>query len=437
MEGIHEEKYVMEWLRSSPDEVHCVDSNEDTLLHIYSESRYESLQVMILEMYPDIIHESNCQGRTPIFAAISSRNARLVEKIVRIDPTVVNSPDEYGYSPVSYEMSSYGSAKIMETLWPHIKDDIHTLANMFVGSLGTHTKCVFVLENAPELYDYDFGHGRTILHEVASSSNELDATNVTRHICKRRPDLTSALDDLGKLPFHLCVSMKIARVLFAANPDAILVADGKGRTPLHYKKEMGLDVEPLLSMIREYPRVLSVRDVNGRTIAMNSFDHCYYDSELISNMFDINPESFLLKDTKMRTFVHGAAIYKFANWHSACERIVARYPGVLFEKDSSSKTPLDYAIEEIGGYGNFQLAKEIFISKCLRHTALPTKFWIFDGIVPHLTNSIGSILVRSEEEAVRAMRHMPRRDVEYIQSLLMFCDLSSDAKNLIVSKCYS
>jgi hypothetical protein len=121
-----------------------------------------------------------------------------------------------------------------------------------------------------------------------------------------------------------------------------------------------------------------------------------------------------------------------------CDKIVEMYPYMLFEKDSIGKSALDYATEDIGGYGSFQVARDIFFSMCLKYTALPDKCWRkFKGIVPSLTKSFGAILSRSEKEAAWAFEFLPRKEREYIQSLLLLhIDVPNDLKTGIIAKCY-
>jgi hypothetical protein len=189
-----------------------------------------------------------------------------------------------------------------------------------------------------------------------------------------------------------------------------------------------------IDLIRDMPEVLKIQDNNGLTVVMHMISRLqpYLNTALVSELFKLCPDSFLLLDNTKRSFVHHITLYKNVKWHSACTDILAAYPHMLFWKDSIGKTPLDYAIEDIGGYGSFQLAREIFIATCLKFTTIPEKYWCFDTPCSYLAKSFGHILARSEKEASWAFEFLPEKDRTLIHTILL-ADMPADIKTKIIA----
>ncbi|AGE56317.1 hypothetical protein PBCVNEJV1_491R [Paramecium bursaria Chlorella virus NE-JV-1] len=429
------EDHLVDYVSKHEDEIGCVDTNEDTLLHIYSSSKYDALQNLALMLRPSIVHEENKQGRTPIFSAIDSRNDRLVQKIIDVDPSTLFHMDENGTTALQYELSSHGDKKIVDIMFPFVTIDVSVLASLFVVVLGSSEKCISMLEHFPELYDFRNPRSYSILHMATGSVYQTSARAIVRYIHAHRPSLFSILAEDGSCPAHTCLTHEMLRLVVDLDPESLIRRDDIGQTPLH--RIIGSLSRPstIINIVRSNPEVLSAQDKHGKTISMMIATRSLpvFKKNNILKLFEMNPDSFFLKDTEGRTFLHHVTEHKQTNWFDMCEHIIQKHPSALFEKDFRGKNVFDYAIDT-GGHGSFQLDREIFASVCLKYTAIPREYWIFKGIVPSLVHSFESIIKRSEEEAERAFEFLPTKIQKYIrETLLLRIDIPNDVKKKIIA----
>ena len=441
---VYSEDFVIEYIMENPDEVHCVDHNEDTLLHIYSARSYENLQDFVMDLWPSVVHEPNNQGRTPIYSAIDSRNDCLVRNIIQRDPSVMYHQDNQGISPLDYEMTMFSTGAILKHMLPFVFElDLGEILKLVRYSRGAMEKCAIILEKVPALYEYRTEIGNTVAHVIVESSYKETAKSILRYVHSKRPDLFLTTNANGELPAHLAWSLDMIGVIFDLCSESLRVQDARGKTPLHHAiystmYNRNLDVATFSRISSTMPDVLSIQDNEGLTIAMTLVLRS--DTVIMKNVVSVivnkNPESMLLRDKQCRTFLHHCAIYKPTHWFDLAEDVVKTYPHTIFDTDKLNKSVLDYGTDDIGGYGNFSLARFIFVSQCLKYTAIPDKYWIFSGTAPSLTRSFGAILRRSYDEARRAFGFLPEKDRKKIRETL-FClntRLHKDVVHHILSK---
>jgi ankyrin repeat protein len=436
MNKVYEEEYILEYLSNNEDSVSCVNINEDTLLHMYTAKKYGKVQDLILELRPDIIHDQNRQGQTALFNAIDARNEYLVAKIVEIDSSVLLHTDEDGMSPLYYEFTTFGNADIMKILLPYAVElyDADSILDMFGCFFGSLDKVKYMLKALPWIYDYRSETMDTVLHLIVSQGTQARARTLVEHVHKMHPELFTVVNMKGQTPAHMARDYNMLNLIYKLCPESILMRDVNGKIPLHSSHHMYASNTICIDLIRDMPEVLKIQDNNGLTVVMHMISRLqpYLHTALVSELFKLCPESFLLLDNTKRSFVHHITMYKNTNWHSACTGILAAYPYMLFWKDSVGKTPLDYATEDIGGYGSFKLAREIFIATCLKFTAIPEKYWCFDTSCSYLTKSFGHILARSQQEASWAMEFLPEKDKTLIHTILL-ADMPADIKTKIIA----
>ena len=435
MNRLYKEDYILEYLSNNQDSVCCVDINEDTLLHMYTAKKYDKVQDLILELRPDIIHYQNMQGRTAIFNAIDARNEDLVAKIVDFDWSVLLHTDEDGISPFYYEFTTFGNADIMKILLPHAVEfyDTADIFDMFGCCFGSIDKVIYMLEALPWIYDYRSETMENVLHLIVSQGSQERARTIVKQVYKTHPEMFTGVNMKGQTPAHMARDFDMLNLIYKLCPESILVRDVNGKIPLHSSHHMYSSNTICIDLIRDMPEVLQIQDQNGLTVVMHMISRLqpYLNTALVSEIFKLCPESFLLLDNKKRTFVHHITMYKNAKWHSACTDILAVYPHILFWKDSIGKTPLDYANEDIGGYGSFKLAREIFIATCLKYIAIPEKYWCFDIPCSYLSKSFGHILNRSEKEASWALEFLPEKDRTLVHTILL-ANIPADIKKQII-----
>jgi ankyrin repeat protein len=420
----------------NPDEVDCVNSNEDTLLHIYCGRSQERFQDLILRLRPNMVHKENKQGRTPIFNAIDARNANLMDKILTVDMSTLYHFDNEGTTALKHACGSGGTETLVVAWRNHMSMGGEPYRpDLFLRSLGIPSNAKFLVDNMPDITDFRQINGYNIFHIIADRSTY--ASSIVHHICNKfGTDLVAMPDNDGRLPIHIASNTSVLRTLYEKCPESVYVRDARGRTPFHKTTDWSTDAS--LEIFHKHPDILDIQDIDGMTIAMHKARSYHVSPKEISTMFELRPESFLLKNTNDRTFLHVLAKYKPSGWVASARCIVERYPHLIFDKERIGTTVLDYAIG-IGGYDNHQLAKEEFIAMCLGYVSVPLRYWIFHGSVPSMAKSFGAILLRSEEEAKLAFVLLPKSMQTFVQTLLCCLrdSIESNLTKTIVSKACS
>jgi hypothetical protein len=414
------------------------NSMGESWLHIYSDEKYERVQDLIIDVCPELVRKTDHSGRTAIFNAIESQNVRLVEKLIASWPDIACQPDEHGTSPVLFEVSFPGNADILRILWKNVTYGMNQIHKIFFDAFKSPTKAIFILDEEPELYYSAPPNSDNILHKTMRSAYRETARIVILHIHENRPDLFVTANGDGDVAAHTTWDLDMLKMMFGLCPECVFLKNKRGRTPLHFKFTpiFTKSYDPLIDILSHKPDVLSVQTHKGSTIAMMLFEYdlLHYGKRILAKMFELCPESFLLKNKLSRNFLHVITMRKHANWASICDPIVKKYPHLLFEPDSIGKSPIDYAISDLGGYGSFQLARELFVAMCLKYTQLPEKYWIFDGVTPAIASSFGGILLRSEEDAALVYKHLHSSLKERVLMLMTYIELPGDLKRKIVAR---
>jgi ankyrin repeat protein len=387
---------------------------------------------------PELVRKTDYDGRTAIFKAIESQNARLVEKLIASWPYIVYQPDKRGTTPVSFEVSFPGNADILRILWKNVTYGVNQIHKIFFDAFQSPTKAIFILDEEPELYYSAPPNSDNILHTTMKSAYRDTARIVVRHIHEHRPVLFTIANGYGDVAAHTTWDLDMLKMMFDLCPECVFVQNKKGRTPLHFESTpiFTKSFDSLIDILSHRPDTLSVQTRNGSTIAMKLFKHelNHHGKKVAAQLFELCPESFLLKTKQSRNFLHVMTMNKHAELSSICEPIVRAYPHLLFEPDSTGKSPIEYAISDLGGYGSFQFAREMFVAMCLKYTSLPEKYWIFVGISPSITESFGGILLRSEKDARAASEFLDPTHKAMVATLMLYIDLNMDLKRKIIAK---
>ena len=218
---IYEEDYVLEYLQQcDPDEeiYKCENDDGDSLLHMYSGVEYQRLQEYILAEDPSIVHSTNKDSMTPIYSAITSRNATLVRKIIEIDPHALNHADISFASPLQHEFSiSDGYTEILDIIF-HLSYDWHDFEELFYEAMASSVmKTKYLLNNVDNAYDIVSQSGNNVLHMACSRLSSEFMAPIVRYIAEKTGDrLARVVNSWGNLPLHCTFSMgnKDARVVY-------------------------------------------------------------------------------------------------------------------------------------------------------------------------------------------------------------------------------
>lgn len=430
---IQDELFVIEYLTKNPDEVSCVDYEENSILQIYAKPEFEKLQDFILNCFPEIVFSENIYGRNVLFDAIEHDNIYLVRRVVDIYPGSVLSTNDHGFSPLDMEISCYGcdsSTEILKTLLSCIDVNVVGLDFMFSkfrSAANYYCKGICILDTFPELYDHlDFDNDGTVLHVVSAYAYR-HQTRLVRHIISVRPDLLLVRDSRGRLPAHVSITYETLSIMVRACPECITVQDDDGKTPLHHWKSFERIVTPIsgrifdprkeLDFMVKHPEVLYIRDHTGGTVPMNliSNDAAY---EIIQMLVEIAPDSLVLQDESKKTCLHYCTTYKYTCWEAVARSIVRCHPHLLRAKDISGNTPMDLVYSRIGKY-NLTTAKERFFATCLEFTSIEEEHWsVFSKPSLAMNYSFRDILSRSETDAARAFRYLTPRERYRIRAVL-------------------
>jgi hypothetical protein len=182
--------------------------------------------------------------------------------------------------------------------------------------------------------------------------------------------------------------------------------------------------------MKKHPEILEFQNNNGQTIFMKN-------RLCPPEMFMINPASFAIKDKHGNTPLHHICSQKNAAYWKLVDEVLKVYPKMIFQKNNEKKTPLDIGISK-SGYSSQQRSRERFITKCLKYSDLPEKYWIFDKISFDLISSMGFILARSRSEAAKAMTFLPQKDKEIIRNLIVGMNhIEPEILTSIISRMYN
>lgn len=412
-EHLPEEKIIryLESCTPEDDIYNCEDEEGNGWLHFYSGIEYSNLQDFILEEWPPIVHAENNRMETPIFYAIENNNLELVKKIVEVHESVLEQSDIHGRTPLFASFTTrWCSVEICEFLWNRapLQEDF----TWFYKNVVEHSfeKSKFLLDNTPGVFDATFDKGENILHKtiyIRSTSTK----RLIKYIYERTGTaLFSATDSLGMTALHHSYT-DLVKLVYGFYPDAVYQTDMWGNTPLCYSQNNGDGINPdAIEIMKKHPELLEIQNNNGHTLFMKN-RLCPHE------MFRINPESFTLIDKYGNNALHHVCSQKNADWWKLVDEVLKTYPALLFQKNDQGVTPLDIGITKTG-YSSQQRSKERFVAVCLKYTELSDKFWIFDKISFDLIHSMGHILDRSLEEAVKAMAFLPQKTGRSFKTLL-------------------
>jgi ankyrin repeat protein len=422
----YEEDYVLEYLKQcdSDEEIYkCENDYGDSLLHMYSGVEYQRLQEYILAEDPSIVHSTNKDSMTPIYSAITSRNATLVRKIIEIDPHALNHADISFASPLQHEFSiSDGYTEILDIIF-HLSYDWHDFEELFYEAISSSVmKTKYLLNNVDNAYDIVSQNGNNVLHMACSTFSEF-MTPVVKYIAEKTGDrLARVANGWGNIPLHCTFSIgnKATRIVYDLYPDGVYVQNEDGNTPMHLMPRNCTAFDWISIVVQRHPKILMIKNNTGRTIPMNTAAR-YYTYTDLSIMMYANPESFLLTDNQKRNILHLVCIYKPLRWWKIVDYILEKHLHLLFQEDSSGITPIRYGITDTGADA-FPLAKEFFLSACLKHTPLRghEDCWdVFTGRCHSLADVLGIILKRSKEEAALAFKFLPKKIKLQIQEIVV------------------
>lgn len=173
----------------------------------------------------------------------------------------------------------------------------------------------------------------------------------------------------------------------------------------------------LHDIIRKNPQCLRIQsNIFKNTPVMVAMKHRIND---VHTLLRLDAQSFTIRNSKNENPLHILCIYKQCRWWDTVKTIIEVHPELLYQKDNRGKTPIDYGCEDIGAE-SYQAAKEFFLTNCLRVGPINRKHWeTFIYPVPSLVPILGTLVLRSKEEAGLAMKYIRKKTVDRIRETLM------------------
>jgi ankyrin repeat protein len=400
---LQDQHMVIEHLKKHPDEVSCVDDDENSLLQIYSAERFKDLQDFLLETFPEIVHSQNFEGRNALFDAVDSANPYLVRRILEISPDALWTENDNGETPFEYDMQYNINNGIFEAILPFVRVEdvgLPELWKLTKNSLASYKKAVLMLETFPELFDYR-EHGEYSILAVVARSCFSYAQPFIKYICSKRPDLLLEPDVDGMLPSHVALTYDALDLMHTYAPECLTAKDNDGNAPFHYTKIFTRQTS-LDNLLKARPDILTIPDKNGLTLPMILVMTNSVPGSVLNRVVKNYKECVPLEDTKGNTLLHYAAECKRVGWGALCGIVAREFPELVLKKNTTGLTALDIALENSGDVSS-RTEKETFFAACAEVCDLPDDIWnAFTFTSRSIEKSFGSILKRSEVSAAKA-----------------------------------
>ncbi|AGE50040.1 hypothetical protein ATCVCanal1_024L [Acanthocystis turfacea Chlorella virus Canal-1] len=416
---LQDQYMVIEHLKKHPDEVSCVDDDENSLLQVYSAERFKDLQDFLLDTFPEIVHSQNSEGRNALFDAVDSANTYLVRRILEISPEALWEENDNGETPFEYDMQYNINNGIFEAFLPFVCVEdvgISELWKLTKNSLASYKKAVLMLETFPELFDYR-EHGEFSILAVVARSCFCYAQPFIKYICSKRPDLLLEPDSDGMLPSHVALTYDTLDLMRTYAPECLTAKDNDGNVPFHYTKIFTRQTS-LDNLIRAGPDILSIPDKNGLTLPMILVMTNSVPGGVLGRILKNHKECIPLEDTKGNTLLHYAAECKRVGWGTLCGNVAREFPELVLKKNTAGLTALDIALENAGDVST-RTEKEAFFAACAEVCDLPDNIWdAFSTASRSIEKSFGAILKRSEESAAKAFGLLPVKYRHRIHTIL-------------------
>ncbi|AGE53394.1 hypothetical protein ATCVGM07011_039L [Acanthocystis turfacea Chlorella virus GM0701.1] len=416
---LQDQHMVIEHLRNHPDEVSCVDDDENSLLQIYSAERFKDLQDFLLDTFPEIVHSQNFEGRNALFDAVDSANPYLVRRILEISPEALWSENDNGETPFEYDMQYNINNGIFEVILPFVRVEdvgLSELWKLTKNSLASYKKAVLMLETFPELFDYR-EHGEYSILAVVARSCFSYAQPFIKYICSKRPDLLLETDIDGMLPSHVALTYDALDLMHTYAPECLTAKDNDGNAPFHYTKIFTRQTS-LDNLLKARPDILTIPDKNGLTLPMILVMTNSVPDSVLNRVVKNYKECIPLEDTKGNTLLHYAAECKRVGWGTLCGNVAREFPELVLKKNTTGLTALDIALENSGDVST-RTEKETFFAACAEVCDLPYNIWDAFSITSRsIEKSFGSILKRSEASAAKAFSMLSAKYRHRIHTVL-------------------
>ena len=235
-------------LKMLPNLVNESDKNGSTILHRAASRGYLELCKLLIEIDPELVMKVDNRGALPFHGCCFNVKVKTAKYLYQLYPEIIGIPLG-GHPPLHLALYKCGyknlidAVELIRFVLQHDQGAIHT-GNQF-GVIPLHL-CFFsrtiaelVFNSYPEAIHRMDNHGNTPIH-FARNQGKTDIVaffeNQIELERQAREDMTP--DDNGQLPIHRALQNEdmlvgAIKLMLAAYPPSISMADNQGRTLVH------------------------------------------------------------------------------------------------------------------------------------------------------------------------------------------------------------
>ncbi|XP_033739844.1 uncharacterized protein LOC117327114 [Pecten maximus] len=229
------------------------DNDNNNFLHVACQYNRVEMVSMLCEKYPDLVHDTNHAGQTPLYLAAGKGNCSIFKLVER---TVLNSlyrdEDEQHKCKTedvvhrSCACSKYMSQLVNNYGWEIDDNRVDKygweIDDNRVDKYGWGKDDYRVPIRDPHIPLYGNGKAWTILHESCAGGSK----KLLVYLCEKYPALTTVVDSYGRTVLHVSCMFEHREMcvyLCESVPQLIRELDNKGRHCLHYIAMYTSDVD--------------------------------------------------------------------------------------------------------------------------------------------------------------------------------------------------
>lgn len=335
------EELLMYLLELEPASIHLLDGEGRTILHLACYNEYLTLEIyqFILNKWPEATRmRDNYLGSLPIHALSmadtldEAASIEILRSMLDIDPTFARDMDSFdGHRPIDWAVKGrpFEFCKVLIDLYPESLRDCRPIfeACGFPSSRDDLVDTIqYMLDLYPESINDRDGNGMLPIHRVAQGKR----ADIVELLLKNDPAAASRKTSgvnlphvPPSLPLHLANERGLARsvkILYDAYPEALLVENGDGRSPLDLARKRGRNLQPIVRFLEEQlvysqkakdSTVMTAPDENGwLPLHWALKDKAPLGS--IKLLVEGNPSALMTADTRFAFPLHIACQYSSA-----------------------------------------------------------------------------------------------------------------------------
>ena len=269
-------------LETDPDVLRETDERGNTLLrNAIMYQRSLNFCKLLIDHNPDLVRTTDNDGSLPIHIACWNTNNELIKFLIDQYPESVNIPDANDFYPDMYPVHCYivsdGDHKRLDVLNFLLKCDEKAVSTPDTGGfLPLHSAIMrydasvdmveAVFNAYPQALFMENDDGEIPL-EIVREDSAIIAYLVDQMELENQARQIMTPDETGQLPIHRALQSRFAslgtiKLMEAANPNSVSVADNDGMIPLHIASRC-VDSRIVKFLIEKNVGSLNISDSKG------------------------------------------------------------------------------------------------------------------------------------------------------------------------------